>query len=87
MYAPEDVDYLMETKVSRTVSGMVCMLCGITIKSQLKRHFMNRHVAGASYRCPACENKLFPNRHAFTNHVYRNHKEWRGMNFDDFLAE
>lgn len=86
LYSMSDVEYLLANKVSKFEGGHYCMLCGVVIKSNVRRHMENKHVASDTrYYCPTCD-RTFKNRCLFSNHVYKKHVEWKGVSFDDFAV-
>ena len=42
--------------------------------------------SGTDYHCPPCD-KFFKNRANIYNHIRLNHKEWHGVNYDDFAVK
>ena len=41
---------------------------------------------GVGYHCPPCD-KYFKNRMSIYNHVKMSHKDWQGVNYDDFAVK
>lgn len=86
---PLTVDYLMVSKVRACDSGFICMICGNSVKrsQHMRRHMREIHLSsGEDYHCPPC-NMHFKNKQGIYHHVTRNHKGWKGVNYDDFIAK
>jgi DNA-directed RNA polymerase subunit RPC12/RpoP len=76
----------MQTQVQECSNGYICMLCGKRIKQRfnLKRHLKELHL-DAQYRCPPCQ-RMFKNKTAIYDHICRQHPDWKGVNYDNFLV-
>ena len=70
--------------------GHLCTLCGKVIASRILRHLQETHrektMARTCYVCPSCQSP-FSTRSSFSNHVYRMHKDWKGLTLDTFLCK
>ncbi len=78
-----------ETNIIHGANGFLCRLCTkvISHKGDIKRHFMDRHmVRDLMFTCPGCS-KLFTAKNSFTSHVYRNHPQFKGIDFMEFATK
>ena len=88
----QSVDHLMQSKVEDCDGGFVCMLCGKIClkkggKSNMRRHMREIHLSlDEVYQCPLCD-KYFKNQTGIYNHIKYNHKEWKGVNYDNFAVK
>ena len=84
-----DVEELMKTRVQECDGGFICMICGrrISLRGNMVRHLRDQHLStGADYRCPPC-NKYFKNRADIYNHIRTRHRDWQGVNYDNFAVK
>ena len=88
-YEDEESAYIQQN-VDETANGVICLLCGTVIKQKfnVKRHFAIKHNVGnqCSYRCPLCQ-RVYKNKHSFSNHVYMVHKEMKGLTFEKYAIK
>ncbi len=84
-----DYPLYRDSKIVRGASGLFCRMCRkmISHRGDVKRHFMDRHmVRDVVYSCPGCA-KCFTAKNSFTSHVYRNHPQFKGINFMEFATK
>ena len=82
----QELQTLMATKVEKCDYGHVCLICSKAIKGkqEIKRHMKNQHLSsGPVYHCPPCD-KYFKNRANIYMHIRQSHKDWHGINYDNF---
>ena len=82
------LDDLMRDHLRACGNGaFVCMICGKRMSTQIRRHMRNQHLtSGTDYHCPPCD-KFFKNRANIYNHIRVCHKDWHGVNYDDFSVK
>ncbi len=71
----------LKSNATTTEQGFLCLSCGIhyTHKTSLKRHYRDQHQATTTrYLCPICKT-VSKNLNSFQNHIYRLHKELKGL--------
>ncbi len=69
-------EHYMNTKENGSI---FCRLCKVVLRSNLRRHFLNRHaVRTRHYSCPAC-NRIYDNKHCFDSHISYSHPELRSI--------
>ncbi|XP_040564412.1 uncharacterized protein [Lepeophtheirus salmonis] len=79
-----DFEYYRQNKVTSTVSGVLCLICGNVIRQRgnLRRHFSDRHSAdGKIYKCPECQT-TYKSKNSFQSHVSQYHKLWKKMDVE-----
>ena len=77
----------MKSKVRAHDGGFICLVCGKWLVAQMRRHMRQLHLSSdKDYFCPPCD-KYFKNRMSIYNHVKINHKDWQGVNYDDFAVK
>lgn len=71
--------------LSKTDKGSLCLLCCKTIVRQrnVRLHFLDSHQATQAFKCPACL-KSYRTKNSFRVHVYRIHKDWKGVDYEKF---
>ena len=81
-------DDLMQHYVQACDRGSICMICGKRLKDRnMRRHMREIHLSSdEKYYCRPC-NKHFKNRQCIYAHVTRNHKDWKGVNYDSFAVK
>ena len=86
---PLTVDDLMAGKVQACDSGFICMICGTSVKRSphMRRHMREIHLSsGEDYYCPPCD-MYFKNQQRIYKHVTKQHKGWKGVNYDNFFVK
>jgi uncharacterized C2H2 Zn-finger protein len=80
------VEHLMRNEVQECSSGFICLVCGKTIqmRKNIRRHMKELHV-NVQYRCPPCK-KMFKTRASIYKHISKEHRDWKGVNYDNFLV-
>jgi hypothetical protein len=78
----EQLRQMVRDNVALTHNGRLCLICGTQIKSNMKRHFLDKHFDdGLIYKCPVCQ-KTYRTRNSFSVHVSNYHKEWKGLDIN-----
>lgn len=75
--------------VLESADGFVCKLCGAVIKHKysMRRHAKESHLsAGVQFCCPLCRT-VYKTRNTFTVHVYSNHPELKGIDFNQCIVD
>ena len=85
------VDELMRdyVKICKGGSDSICLVCGKKLGSvgSMKRHMREMHLtSGRDYHCPTCD-EFFKNRSNMYNHIYKNHRDWKGVDLDTFAVK
>ena len=87
VFTATDVNAFIRDNVERTSAGhAVCRICGSLIRqwANVRRHVLDQHVdAGTVYMCPACK-RPYKNKSSFSQHIYMEHKDWKGIKFSNF---
>ncbi len=71
--------------MARTSGGSyACLLCGVTVRLHVKRHFLSRHAdLGVVFVCPGpgCR-RGFDVRRNIEQHIAKHHPQLRGIELD-----
>ena len=63
------------------------LLTLIRQKTNLRRHFLDKHVDdGVHYHCPHC-NRTYRSRNSFTSHISATHKDWKKADINKFAVQ
>ena len=82
------VDDLMQSKVLASGAGFTCTICGKNIKRDyhMRRHLEVHLSSDGDYYCPHCK-KYCNNRQSIYRHVYKQHKDWKNVDYDSFAVK
>ena len=85
----DDLTNFIRTNTTSVDTGFLCMMCGTLIrqKTNLRRHFLDKHVDdGVHYHCPHC-NRTYRSRNSFTSHISATHKDWKKADINRFAVQ
>jgi hypothetical protein len=78
------VQEFIDNNVMATAGGFICKPCNkfMKFKNSIRRHAEQTHInVGFIYQCPLCKSEK-NTKNALQLHVYKEHPELKGMDFD-----
>ncbi len=73
----------MAQKACKVAGGTLCQLCGVVLKSNVRRHMRDIHFDETTYMCPACKT-TYRSKNVFSSHISKYHRDWKGIDLDKF---